>query len=78
VAPTSLKAHHSLDPGDKTIWNAAYDEEHDGLESIPTWEIVTEAPYKQLSKGIHALPKIAIATIKYDGNNCPKRAKYRW
>jgi hypothetical protein len=30
-----------------------------------------------LSKGKKALPTMAIATIKYDENNKPKRAKYR-
>ena len=33
--------------------------------------------HKQLSKGKRARPTMAIATIKYDENNCPKRAKYR-
>jgi hypothetical protein len=77
LAPTSLKSHSSLDPEDKIIWDAAYDEEYDGLESLPTWEIITEAQYKQLSKGRRALPTMAIATVKYDANNRPKRAKYR-
>jgi hypothetical protein len=30
-----------------------------------------------LSKGAKALPTMALATIKYDNNNRPKRAKYR-
>jgi hypothetical protein len=55
---------------------AAYDEEYDGLELLPTWEIITEDQYQQLSKGKRALPTMAIATIKYDGNNRLKRAKY--
>jgi len=76
-APTSLNSHKSMDSNDKVIWDAAYDEEYDGLESLPTWEIVSEAQYKQLCKGKRALPTMAIATIKYDANNKPKRAKYR-
>jgi len=36
-----------------------------------------EAQYHQLSKGKKALPTMAIATIKCDSNNRPKRAKYR-
>jgi hypothetical protein len=43
VAPTSLKAHHTLDPDVKLIWDSA----------------------------------MAIATIQYNANNCPKHAKYR-
>jgi hypothetical protein len=77
IAPTSLRQHAKLSPGDKKIWDDAYDEEYDGLESIPNWEIVTEEQYKLLSKGKKALPTMAIATIKYDDRNRPKRAKYR-
>jgi hypothetical protein len=77
IAPTSLKAHHLMDENDKSIWDAAYNEEYDGLESLPTWEVLSEAQYRQLSKGKRALPTMAIATIKYDENNKPKRAKYR-
>jgi len=77
LPPTSLKAHNTMDPGDREIWNAAYDEEFDGLEALPTWEVITEAEYKRLNKGKRALPTMAIATIKFDENNRPKRAKYR-
>jgi hypothetical protein len=77
LAPNSLKHHRSLDPADKQVWDAAYDEEYDGLESLLTWEVITKAQYKQLSKGKRALPTMALATIKYDANNKPKRAKYR-
>jgi hypothetical protein len=77
LAPTSLKAHHKLSPEDKSIWDAAYDEVYDGLESLQPWEVISEAQYKLLSKGKRALPTMAIATIKYDANNRPKCAKYR-
>jgi hypothetical protein len=77
IPPTSLKAHNTMDPGDREIWNTAYDEEFDGLEALPTWEVITEAEYKRLSKGKRALPTMAIATIKFDENNRPKWAKYR-
>jgi hypothetical protein len=58
---------------DKAIWDSAYDEEYDGFVSLPTWEVVSEADFKQLSKGKRALPTMAIATIKYDAFNKPKR-----
>jgi hypothetical protein len=61
---------------DKTIWDAAYNEEYDGLLSFPTWEVITEEQFHRLSKGTKALPTMAIATIKYDEHNKPKRAKY--
>lgn len=53
-----------------------YNEEFDGLESLPTWEVLLEEQYRQLGQQNKALPTMAIATIKYDANNCPKRAKY--
>jgi len=77
VPPTSLKAHNKLDPHDCAIWDAAYDEEYDELDSLPTWEVISESQYRQLSKGRQVLPTMAIATIKYDENNRPKREKYR-
>jgi hypothetical protein len=76
LAPISLKNHHKLSPNDKDIWDAAYAEEYDGLSSLPTWEMVTEEQFWILSKGRRASPTMAIATIKYDANNCLKRAKY--
>ena len=65
-----------MTPEDKIIWDQAYDEEFDGLSSLPTWEILTEAQFKSLSAGAKALPSMAIATIKYDSFNKPKRVKY--
>jgi len=62
---------------DQNIWTAAYDEEFDGLSSLPTWDIITEDQFHCLGNGIKALPSMAIATIKYDEFNRPKRAKYR-
>ncbi len=66
-----------MTPEDKIIWDQAYDEEFDGLSSLPTWEILTETQYKTLSASAKALPSMAITTIKYDSFNKPKRAKYR-
>ena len=77
IAPAFLKQHSKLSSQDKLIWDAAYDEEYDGLNSIPTWEVISEQQFSQLSKGAKSLPSIAIPTIKYDENNRPKRAKYR-
>jgi len=77
IAPTSLKSHSNLSPSDKQIWDEAYNEEYDGLVGLPTWEVISENQFKQLSKGRKALPTMAIATIKFDEFNRPKRAKYR-
>jgi hypothetical protein len=62
---------------DKQTWDDAYSEEFDGLSHLPTWEVLTENEFKQLSNGIKALPSMAIATIKYDAFKRPKRAKFR-
>ena len=77
IAPSSLKQLHKLSPNDQAIWNKAYDEEYDGLTSIPTWDVISEKEFKLLSKGAKPLPSMAIATIKYDEYNRPKRAKFR-
>jgi len=77
LAPSSLKAHQKLDVDDKNIWDSAYNEEFDGLTSLPSWEVLTEDQFLKLSKGKKAIPTMAIATIKYDEHNKPKRAKYR-
>ena len=77
IAPQSLNYHHKMEPGDKQIWDDAYNKEYDGLVSLPTWEVVTQEKYRELSKGKQALPTMAIATIKYDSFNKPKPAKYR-
>jgi hypothetical protein len=50
-----------MDSNDKIIWDAAYDEEYDGLVSIPTWRVITEDEYHRISKGAKALPTMAIA-----------------
>jgi hypothetical protein len=77
VAPSSLKQIPTMSQGYQDIWHAAYDEEFDSLNSIPTWDVVTEDQFKRLSKGNKALPSMAIATIKYDEFNRPKHANYR-
>jgi hypothetical protein len=77
VAPSSLRQLSTLSSAAQQIWQAAYDEEFDGLSSLPTWEVITEDQYKQMCKGVKALPSMAIATIKYDEFNRHKRAKYR-
>jgi hypothetical protein len=66
LAPTSLKHHSKLSAQDRIIWDQAYDEEFDGLSSLPTWDIVSEEQFKRLSKGVKALPTMAIAMIKYN------------
>jgi len=77
VTPSSLKAHNKMSSNDKEIWDSAYNEEFDGLTSLPSWEVMTEDQYLKLNQGRKALPTMAIATIKFDEHNKPKRAKYR-
>jgi hypothetical protein len=40
-----------MDSNDKLIWDVAYDEEYDGLVSLPTWDILTEKQFCRISKG---------------------------
>jgi len=72
VAPSSLRAHSKMSDSDKVIWNTAYCEEYDGLAELPTWEVLSESQFKQLSKGVKALSSMAIVTLKYDEFNRPK------
>ena len=73
-----LSKHHLLSANDKNLWDAAYEEEYRGLERLGTWETITEDEYTLLRKEIgHALPTMAISTIKYDGYGNPVRCKYR-
>jgi hypothetical protein len=37
IPPASLKHHSKLSSTDQLIWDEAYTEEYDGLQSIPTW-----------------------------------------
>lgn len=77
IAPVSLSCHQKMNAFDKSIWDSAYNEEFNGLNDLPTWEVLTKAQFKSLSKGVKPLPSMAIATIKYDAFNKPKCAKYR-
>jgi hypothetical protein len=53
-----------MSDSDKLIWDEAYNEEFDGLSSLPTWEVLTETQFKSLGPDAKALPSMAIATIK--------------
>ncbi len=78
MATPSLHKHHELPPGNKNIWDLSYMEKYNGLQNLDTWEIITEAEYKRLLPICgKALPKMAISTIKRDGEGNPIRAKYR-
>ena len=74
--PTLLQ-HKLLTPSDKKIWDAAYDEEFDGLQDLPAWTVITEKQMKQLrNKNTSVLPTMTISTIKYK-DGIADRAKYR-
>jgi len=77
VAPSSLKQLSNMSPADQHIWTAAYDEEFDGLSSLPTWDIIIEDQFHCLGNKIKALPSMVIARIKYDEFNRLKHVKYR-
>ena len=78
-SPLSLLKHKKLHPNDQRIWDESYAEEYNGLQSLDTWEVVTEDQYKLLKKTTNArlLPTMALSVIKRDGNGNPHRAKYR-
>ena len=39
-----------MDPDDKLVWDAAYNEEYDGLVSLLTWEVISEKEYNNSGK----------------------------
>jgi hypothetical protein len=47
IAPSSLKQHSKMSPSDKIIWDTAYNEEYDGLTSLPSWEVISEDEYNK-------------------------------
>ena len=78
VSPSTLKDHSDMSTKDKSIWDAAYMEEIDGLRNRQTWEVITDAEYRRIKHKVKAtLPSMAISTIKCDESGKPKRAKYR-
>lgn len=52
IVSTSLKQLQTFSDDDQEIWKAAYNEEFNGLSSIPTWKIITESQFKTLNKSI--------------------------
>ena len=75
--PTLIQ-HKLLPETDRKIWDAAYKEEHFGLQDLPAWITITEKQYQEIKHKVgRPLPTMAISTIKYDENGDPKRAKYR-
>ena len=76
-APTLLNLQ-KLSPNDKKIWKDGYDEEYYGLKDLPAWTSINESEYQKIKHIVgHALPTMAISTVKYDENNQPKRVKWR-
>eukprot|EP00957_Ditylum_brightwellii_P155110 11807574-Ditylum_brightwellii.AAC.1 len=77
--PKSIQSHQQMTSTDKDIWDKAYAEEYFGLHNnTHTWQYITEEEYQLLKPNLgHALPMIALETIKHDEYGHPQRAKYR-
>jgi hypothetical protein len=77
--PGSLK--RALDPRspDAEIWYESYKEEYDGIALNDTMEIMSEEEYRRWSRlsGRHAIPSMAVFTVKKDSLGRPLRAKGR-
>ena len=64
--PPTLIKYTQLHAADKTIWDAAYNEEYDGLQRKPTWITLTQEEFDKIKHTINGiLPSMAISTIKY-------------
>jgi len=58
-----------MDPNDKEIWEAAYDEEYDGLQKLMVWTPISASEYWKIKHVFgNALLTMAIFTISYDKN----------
>ena len=79
IAPKTLRRALLQDAEDRLIWLAAYLEEIQGLLQMNTFRVITESEYQCLLKkhGIHAIPTMAVLTVKFDGHGDPVRAKAR-
>ena len=61
----NLLQHKILNPNDKYIWYQAYDEEYDGIASLPAWAAITEQQMKNIcDKYTSFLPTMVISNIK--------------
>eukprot|EP00957_Ditylum_brightwellii_P001791 137604-Ditylum_brightwellii.AAC.1 len=71
--PASLKAHDSMLPDDKEIWDHSYAKEYFGQHNnTRTWQYISEDKYNLLKPTVdHALPTIAMATVKHNKNGKP-------
>jgi hypothetical protein len=62
---------------DREVWLASYLEEHSGLVSMDTMEVLTTSQYRNLKNAPKAIPTMCVLTVKTDENNKPVRAKSR-
>ena len=80
-APPNLKVALSDSNPDKEIWNAAYNEEYDGLQNLDTFTVITTEEYQQYLKKYgeqaRAIPSMNLFNIKPDMEGNPLRAKSR-
>eukprot|EP00957_Ditylum_brightwellii_P091818 6991028-Ditylum_brightwellii.AAC.1 len=71
--PTPLKAHDSMLSNDKEIWDCLYAKDYFSLHNdTRTWQHISKDKYNLLKPMVgHALPTIAIATVKHNKNGKP-------
>ena len=77
--PGSLKRALGPCSPDAEIWFESYKEEYDGIALNDTMEIMSEEEYFRWSRltGRHAIPSMAVFTVKKDSLGRPLRAKSR-
>lgn len=77
--PKTLRRALLQDCADRLIWLAVYLEEIQGLLQMKTFRVINDKEYKALLKkhSVHAIPTMAVLTVKFDGQGDPVRAKAR-
>ena len=81
LPPSNLIKGLSKDNSDAGVWNAAYNEEYDGLNGLDTFAEISEDEYNTLvakhGDKCKAIPTMNIFTVKKDKDGNPVRAKSR-
>ena len=80
-APANLRTALAGSNPDRKIWNAAYDEEYDGLRGLDVFTEITDQQYREYIKKYgdvaRAIPTMNLFTVKDDMEGNPNRAKSR-
>jgi hypothetical protein len=76
-SPVTLRKAMNPQFADHQAWLDTCQEEHDGLVSMETMDILASSQCKNLTNAPKAIPTICVLTVKTNENNCPVPAESR-